>query len=314
MFCHTSVQTICHCIGTVFGPLWGPDINTPSGLFVRRCSRCGLKLQLLPLHTLVLVGLHLARSGCNDETLFGILACLLCLLSNGANPLLKADISLQALLDSEDTSECNHEELDLAELAEKVPAGLTLTWSGELRTGRQVVCTVLKHSQAVWKVKTPHRRFASGELGYGDEFNTFVEYHEDEMGIEEEASHETHHPAQCPEEHFHENFFGKSEVLASLWAAVQTELLTYRRLEEGDAWISQNFNMDALNRSLNSSDKVAIALVQKEMMKPHCGCGRFPGALPACALVDQACAYYFSNLEDWNRTTAIWSSYNRWES
>ena len=86
MFCHTSVQTISHCTGIIFGPPWGPDINTPSGLFVRRCSGCGLKLQLLPLHTLLLVGLHLARSGRTDENLFRILACLLCLLSNGANP------------------------------------------------------------------------------------------------------------------------------------------------------------------------------------------------------------------------------------
>lgn len=277
MFCHTSVQTICHCIGTIFWPHWGPNINAPSGLFMRRCLHCGVKLQILPLHTLVLVGLHLSQSGCKDETLFGILACLLCLLSYGANPLLKADISLEALLGSEEVNECSHEELDPAELAEKVPASFTLTWSRELRTGWQVVCNVLKHSQAEWKVRHSHL------------------------------------PTKCPEDDARYNFFGGSKILPSLWAAVQTELLTYRRLDEGDAWNSQNFNMDALNESLQSGGKVAIALVQDEMMKPFCSCGGFSAAAPAYALVDEAAAYYFSNLEDWDRTTYIHTPVDRGE-
>ena len=313
MFCHTSVQTICHCIGTVFGPRWGPDINALSGLFVRRCLHCGLKLQLLPLHTLVLVGLHLSQSGCKDETLFGILACLLCLLSNGANPLLKANLSLQALLGIEEVNECSHEELDPAELAERVPASLTSMWPRELRTGWEVIRHVLRHSQAEWKVKPSRRRSTSRGMEQDDELTTFIEYSEDEMSIDDEASRDTHLPAECPDEDYHQNFFGGSEVLASLWAAVQTELLTYRRLEVGDEWISQNFNMDALNESLSSKGDVAIALVQKEMMKPFCGCGEFHYALPACAIVDDAVAYYFSNLEDWNRTTFI-PSPDRWEA
>ena len=305
MFCHTSVQTICHCIGTIFWHSWGPNINAPSGLFVKHCSNCGLKLQLLPLHTLILVGTHLSRSGCKDESLFGILACLLCLLSHGANPLLKADISLQALLGSEEITECSHQELDPAELADKVPASIKLTWSTELRTGWQVVCNVLKHSQAEWKVRHSRQRSTSMERDHDAEINTFIEHNEDEMSIDKEASCDTHLPGQCPYYEDHENFFGGSQVLAPLWAAVQTELLTYRRLEEGDAWISQNFNMDALNESLQSGGKVAIALVQKEMMKPFCSCGEFPGDVPACTLVEEAAAYYFSNLEDWNRTTYI---------
>ena len=90
IFCHTSAQTICHCIRTEFYPDWAPDINHPSGLFVRRCRPCGLKLQLQPLHTLVIVASYLTFSGCEGETLFGLLACLLCLLRNGADPLLVA--------------------------------------------------------------------------------------------------------------------------------------------------------------------------------------------------------------------------------
>jgi hypothetical protein len=81
MFCHTSAQAITHCIGTLFGPHWAPDINTPSGIFHKRClnETCGLKLQLKPLHTLVVTAVYLAQLGSDGETLFGMIACLLCL-------------------------------------------------------------------------------------------------------------------------------------------------------------------------------------------------------------------------------------------
>ena len=307
MFCHTSVQTICHCVGTVFGPYFSPDINTPSGIFLRRCSHCGLKLQLLPLHTLVLVGLHLSLSGCQNETLFGILACLLCLLSNGANPLLKAHISSRALLDNDQGNECSHEELDPAELMEKLPTRLKLGWSKELTTGWQVIYYALKQSQAEWKLKPSKRRSASNERDHDDDAELFIRYTEDEMSTDEETIHEHHLPARCPDHFDGQNFFGANKVLASLWAAVQTELLTYRRLKEGDEWISPNFNLRSLHEGLSGKDKVDIALVQTEMMKPFCDCGQFPLAVPACPVVDDAVAYYFSNLDDWNRTTFIHS-------
>ena len=314
MFCHTSIQTICHCIGTVFGPFWRPEINTPSGLFVRRCSHCGLKLQVLPLHTLVLVGLHLSRSGCENENLFGILACLLCLLSNGANPLLKADISVQDLLGNDQVNDCTHEELDPLELAEKVPSTLESTWSKELSTGWQVLCKVLRYSQAEWKAN-PSKRFSpSNEGGHNDHFDECIACAEDAGSTEEEASHEHHLPRFCPDNAGHENFFGANKILASLWASIQTELLTYRRLEEGDEWISRNFNMYTLNEGLIGRAKVDVALVQNKMMKPFCDCGLFPDAEPACPIVDDVVACYFSNLDDWNRTTFIKSQESRYES
>jgi hypothetical protein len=137
MFCHTSAQTICHCIAALFGPHWAPDINSPSGLFTQRCSNpdCGEKLILYPLHTLVLTTIHLSESVCKGENLFGILACLLCLLSNGANPLLKAQISSEALLGRQSTENCTHEELDPAELANRVPESLASKWCDEVKTG-----------------------------------------------------------------------------------------------------------------------------------------------------------------------------------
>ena len=323
MFCHTSVQTICHCIGTVFGPRWGPDINTPSGLFLRHCSSCGLKLQLLPLHTLVLVGLHLSQSGCKNENLFGILACLLCMLSNGANPLLKATISMQAFLTDDGVTDCNHEEMDPAEFAERLFISSPAMDSGELRIGWQVICQVLKRSRSIWKARS-----ALDDGEYCDESDSSSEYgdgamsidcedsnnsSEDEMSVEEEESGENPRCFRC--HHGVDHFFRRSKVLASLWASIQTELLTYRRLQEGDGWISHNFDMNALNESLGRGNKLDIALVRDEMMKPYCRGGEFPDATPACPILENVAAYYFSNLEEWNRSTFLMECsdrYNMW--
>ena len=317
MFCHTSAQTICHCIGTVFGPNWGPNINAPSGLFVRYCSSCGLKMELLPLHTLVLVGLHLSQSGCTEENLFGILACLLCMLSNGANPLMKAAISLQALLSDDAGSECNHEELDPAEFAER----LLLSWpsmgTDELNIGWQVVCQVLKRSQSEWNAD--RQRSAPKDGLYDDDSDSSSESGQDVMSIDSEApinssenemstneEQESGGRHECMRCLYHrDHFFGRSKVLASLWASIQTELLTYRRLQEGDRWISPNFDMKALSGSLARGDKLDIALVRKKMMKPYCWGGEFLDACPACPVLEDAAAYYFSNLEEWNRSTFL---------
>ena len=327
MFCHTSVQTICHCIGTIFGPDWGPNINASSGLFVRHCSSCGLKMELLPLHTLVLVGLHLSQSGCKGENLFGILACLLCMLSSGANPLMKAAISLQALLSDDAGSECNHEELDPAEFAEKLFISWPSMGTEELKIGWQVVCQVLKRSQSEWNADPSRRRSAPKDGDYDDDSGAPSESDQDVMSIdseasmdpgenelsgdEEEESGEKHRCERCVERPDH--FFGSSKVLASLWASIQTELLTYRRLQEGDGWISENFNMNALNESLIRGSKVDIALVRKKMMTSYCWGGEFPGATPACPIVEDVAAYYFSNLEEWSRSTFLVTNDDRWE-
>lgn len=40
-------------------------------------------------------------------------------------------------------------------------------------------------------------------------------------------------------------------------------------------------------------------------MKVFCSCGEFSEAVPRCPIVDDVAAYYFSNLDDYNRTTFI---------
>lgn len=341
MFCHTSVQAITHCIGTLFSPHWAPDINTASGLFLKRCLNedCGLKLQLKPLHTLVITSVYLAQLGRDGETLFGMVACLLSLLGKGANPLLKADISLMALLGDDNSQECTHSELDPLELAQSIPQDLISKWPHERVLGWRVLCTVLRLSQIEWnpaldpdpatslskgKSRSIYSNFVETEEIANAEFpftdiDVDVEM-EDEMTSDPDdldgGRYEVEGvPGYCPD-HFdtsyQQNFFGKNMTLATLWAAVQTELLTYRRLVEGDPWLSANFAMASVLESLENGDKLSIGLVSKNMMKPCCRCGIIRDSDdPVCLRVEEACTHYFSNLEDWNRSTFLYAPDDR---
>jgi hypothetical protein len=100
--------------------------------------------------------------------------------------------------------------------------------------------------------------------------------------------------------------FGEDRNLGHIWAAVQTELLNYRRLEDGDPWTSENFDMGALLDSLEAKTGIYIRLVKDLMMKPYCICGTFQDIHEICVIREEAAAYYFSNLDDWNRTSFIW--------
>ena len=99
------------------------------------------------------------------------------------------------------------------------------------------------------------------------------------------------------------NYFRGSPELRDLWAAVQTELLTYRCFGEGDAWASNRFDMPTLLVSLDFGEGVRLGLVDNALMQRYCDCGMFFTAKEQdCVCVDGACSSYFSNLEDWERT------------
>ena len=306
MFCHTSVQAICHAIGTIYGPLTGPDINKPSGLFTRRCSNCGLKLQLLPLHTLVMVGFHLSESGCKGENLFGILACLLCLLSYGVDSRLKADISLQSLWGEQDSDRCSHEEIDPTELIEKVVANYNYTWSREITVAWDVIVYVLKKSQGQWKAES-----SSDTSVTTDKLDNFIAYSDEDSDGDKEEDTTGYFLARCLCREEDCTFFAQRGSIATLWAAVKTELLTYRRLTEDHAWLSRYFDMNTLEKGLIQGNQVTIPLIEAAMVKPYCKCGNFVEKALGCSVADEARAFYFSNMEDWNRTTFIASPEHR---
>jgi hypothetical protein len=310
MFCHTSVQTICHCIGRLFGPMFAPNINTPSGLFMKTCQACSMKLQLKPLHSLVLTACHLAQSGCPGENLFGMLACLVCLLANGADPLVTAPISLAALMRKDIATECSHEEIDPVELAERVPTSLISGWTEDATLGWNVFCAMLRYARD--ERRPGSKSFSSMGKESEDPYELFMEPMDDDIDDDEGGDEDMDSESDADEElcsHCKpetENFYGRSKVIGTLWAAIQTELLTYRRLTDEDNWISENFDLQAVLDGLNNGGLLPIKLVEEDMMAPFCRCGRFTGVTDeACACVDEVCKKYFANVDVWSRASYI---------
>ncbi|MCJ1262343.1 hypothetical protein MMC22_002213 [Lobaria immixta] len=270
-FCHTSVQAICHCITQLLVP------DVPSGLFIKHCVFCGLKMQVQPLHTVVLTAIFLAQFGAKEEDLFGIIAVLLAALQDGANPLHTVNISVSALFSDEasnaDLTGCSHRHHRPLELANCVPSRVVESWSSKIRTGWEVFCCVLRLSEQTWE---------STELPLAGECL------HDEMGHDDFS-----------------NYFGETRELTVLSGAVQAEYLTYRRLAEGDPWLSQNFDMDAIRESLDKGEVPRIGFFENDMVHPVCDCGRFNGEWYGKPRAQEIMKDHFSNLEDWSRTTFI---------
>jgi hypothetical protein len=290
-FCHTSIQTICHCIIRMKHRI--PLLTqTASGLYVRRCFDCGMKLQLQPLHSLVMTAYHLAMSGCRDEDLFGMLACLLCFISCGFDPRKTASISVAALMQTDATGVmCDHEELTPAELADKISTyPVVSSWNAKVRSGWAVFCGVLRLCE-----------------------DTHVEAENDEDDVTMEEDEEmsrnfigTSEPgATLLDIHFgfhnSESGFCTRRDLATLWASVQAELLTYRRLDDGMEWISKKFQMEQLRIQLGRGECLSVGFADQNLLQPHCICGSF-GGYPLEILSD-ATNPDIANLDIWERAT-----------
>lgn len=145
VFCHTSAQAMCHCLTAIFMDMWAPNINMASGLFHRRCQSCHSELKIGQLHASVLICFHLASAGRPGETLFGILACLVCLLTLRADPSFSAEISLPAILGLEQAETCQHQPFNAAELASAVPSAVVNAWTPEVKLGWEAIKEVSKH-------------------------------------------------------------------------------------------------------------------------------------------------------------------------
>ncbi|KAK6223958.1 hypothetical protein LQW54_000104 [Pestalotiopsis sp. IQ-011] len=306
VFCHTSAQTICHSIIAIFRENWSPDINTPSGLFLKYCRGCNKKLELLPLHTLTLVAFHLGRDGTEGETLFGAIACLLCLIMHGADPLREAELSIPALIGI-DGEECSHLLMTPAELAKNVPRELLTKWSEDARLGWDVFVGILQYAadeRSASRLSAPSE--VTSDVARSNARGDSPESIEDEE-VQEESLLDCDHIRDNYFEFERRNFFGKSLELGKLWAAVQTELLTYRRIEASDAWISSHFSMRAVLETLGSPGLMdELPFFKDSMLKRFCVCGRFEEAWDGlCPTVQEACEHYFSNMEDWSRSTFI---------
>ncbi|KAI0469021.1 hypothetical protein F4859DRAFT_146187 [Xylaria cf. heliscus] len=236
-FCHSSVQAICHSIRTLFSFFWSPDVNTLSGLFLRRCGNCFHELRLGPLHALVVTAAYLVQYGCRGEDLFGIVACGLSLLTSGADPTLQASVSIRDLYSQAPRNMCAHEELTPSEFARKVePIIFKKQLSQELKAGWELLCYILHD----------HRKCDS------------------DSGIKQCQLHVDEHPLPIVWD----------DNLADLWAAVQAEFLSYRRSDEHDQWLSEKFYMQAWLGG-HKTGPVRSDYLKDGVLKAHCSCGRF---------------------------------------
>lgn len=290
-FCHTSAQTVYHCIFIVTKWNSVANLNAPSGLFLKHCTHCGVKLQLLPLHALVLTCFYLGTAGCQNEDLFGMICCLLSLIAAKVSPFETAILSLPMLLGLDEGDTCSPKRLSPADLAECLPKSATDRWPDITKTG--------------WKIFS-HILQVAGETA--EEGESYSES-ESEDGIDNFGMPEgSRFPLSCSHHEwgFSVREFRRDPTLGHLWAAAQTELLSYRRIHEDDAWTSEYFQLDCVLQSLKEGTELSIPLVEDSMMKQYCACGFFKGYLPFIPPGrKEACSFCFSNLNVPGRTTYV---------
>jgi hypothetical protein len=302
-FCHTAAQAICHSIIAIFGSPTSPNINTPSGLFVRRCANCGLELKLGPLHTLVVVAFYLAHLGMPGETMFGALAILVCLLSLGADASLETVMSVEDILGRAEPGKCHHRPMNPHDLMQAVPHDFVVQWTTDCRTGWACVLQVL----------------LLGKLGTRDEGNSQPSSREpehwfesdDSDGASDAGSEEGHDCGHVQKGGLsaHTEWLrlpcGNPKI-GLLWATIQVELLTYRRINVGDRWVSGRFSMGALRTWLEGgSSGFRTPLVERGMMQHHSPCGWFPCNDFVCPVAEEVCQGYFMNMDVYDRATFL---------
>ena len=235
-------------------------------------------MELQPLHVVVLVAFYLAESGCEDEDLFGIVAVVLSVLFVGANPLSRASISTSQLFDHEklgltdivDLGDCDHMDLNPSQLADVIFSRYAHHWSQSCRTGWNIMRHIFRISTAEWEREEMPTMLSDCIHGGGE----------------------------------YGSYFGHNRNLLSLWNAVQTELLTYRRQSQSDPWVSKNFDMQSIQRDLAvGADIFPRGFGGYEMKLEPCWCNLEVPRIPrACEATDGD----FSNLEkDWSLLTFI---------
>ncbi|EXM19428.1 hypothetical protein V3481_017564 [Fusarium oxysporum f. sp. vasinfectum] len=301
-FCHTAVQAVCHSIITIFASPASPSINTQSGLFLRRCTACGLELRLRPLHTVVVTAFYLAQLGMPGETLFGALAMVVCLITLGADVSMKANISVEEILRSSDAGQCRHTQLSPLDLIRAVPGDVIEAWSESCRVGWGCLTEVLALAGLQQDQERSSRSHRSASP-LGDEWPGTPT-----SSFSESSDHES--CWSTFQEEYHGNWLKlpcNGPRIGLLWASIQTELLTYRRVRDGDSWISENFSMKALEAWLEEDDtELSMPLVQNRMFKVHTRCGWFGNALEfLCPTAQEVCTEYFMNMDIYSRSSYI---------
>lgn len=302
-FCHSSVQAICHNMMAVFLPPSAPDINAFSGLFRRRCTSCGLEMKLGPLHTLVAVAFHLAENGQSGETLFGALACLVCLVALGADPAQISDLSTCAMFSSPEEGNCDHRSMTAVELADQVPQEVKDNWRSSCKLGWRCFVLILRHATPSPQEDSPFAKF-SNRVNI-----CWIPEYDDCGEIQNPRSETDRVYLECPFDEIHAgyNIAPINKDLGLLWAAIQTELHTYRKVTTSDPNISDHFRLASLLRWLEEeADDFDTPLLTANMMQQHTPCGWFSGSHSLFAVMaPDMCSRHFMNMDIWSRASFV---------
>ena len=315
-FCHTAVQAVCHATIGLFGSPIHPKVNATNGLFVRRCAHCGTELKLGPLHAIVVTSFYLAEKGMVGETLFGPLAVLVCLLRLRADANFSVSVSADDILGVADPSRCNHVSQTARQLMEAVPPHAVSRWTAECQTGWRCLSQTLLLAEkgsidksytdrnprdVIHEFITPKPRPEARSPVFHNEYMG-VENVDDDDDEDDEDNDDDYECCQLDDDwQVHTTWVqipGGNSDLGVLWAAIQAEILTYRRLKDNDPWISENFSMHALRRWLDGeTDDFCTPLVKDGLMRPHTKCGWFMGEDFFCPIAEEVCKTHFMNMD-----------------
>ncbi|KAF1955045.1 hypothetical protein CC80DRAFT_475126 [Byssothecium circinans] len=292
-FCHTSIHAIWHCVILLHDHMTRAVVEGESGLFGRHCFHCGTKLQLTPLHTLVITAYYLATQGCEEEDLFGMLAILLCFITCGFDVQRAANVSISALFQDLDwESICDHSEMTPAELAETITqTNFSQSMNSKAQRGWSVFCGILRLCQNNSILDEDLMRDGTDEEEDDEDFTAV-----DPPDVDHQDLNYGDHI-----ERKNTNLLRRRKDVGTLWAAVQAEILTYRRLEKGDSWTSNYFSMEDLHSQLSLGVPLHTGFSEEGLLQTHCVCGGF-NSYPFPTLLD-ATTEYVANLDVWQRAT-----------
>jgi len=313
VFCHTAAQAICHSAIAVLGSPASHPIDTLSGLFIRRCTECGLELRMGPLHTLVVVAFYLAHRGMPGETLFGALALLVCLLSLGADASLKVVLSVDAILENAEPGGCRHKPMDASDLMQAVPCGLVGSWSADCQTGWACILQVLRLCKRGGDSNSERESDRDSDVDMESEKDQSMGDFDAGREGESDGNSESE---DCPLGFYRFDISAHKEwlrlpcgtpKLGLLWATIQVELLTYRRIGLADPWVSSRFLMGALRMWLEGgSSEFCTPLVQEGLMREHTRCGWFTYARDfMIPVAEEVCDRYFMNMDVYDRASFL---------
>jgi hypothetical protein len=336
-FCHTSIQAVCHCLDLIFR--WISIYKEPmyeepmiGALFFDRCFLCANKMELLPLHTLVLTTFQLFKHGTEEEDLFGMICCLLRLVTSSPwdrEDFAKIEVSTKLFSNDAAQDGCAHERLSPGELAHRLDLSAQDYACPETRKkGWHAFVLVLDQIEEQYRwienqrpppgYEQDHRSITGRDGDVDDDFIRYDDSDNDEilgdqsLLDEEEMEDQVFckgsmdFPISCEQQkRRHERrSFGRNRLLGHIWAACQAELLTYRRQREGDSWLSPHIDIDMILECLDSGDPASILFVRKGMLQEYCPCGEYKDSRGKTR-GEHACASYFSNLDNWHRAEYI---------